>query len=201
MPHLLSIDADVVLTFLFVTFTYLGNNFLTLLRALPFDSLDILIPWRPRHSSSHARRRWWRHTPSHHLRRGTTNAMHRRRAQSDRCRSWCSGHRRRDSASAGTSRHTGPARGQPCPRRRWGWSLHGQANHILSPQDDQTQSTLLLPLFDHCRPISLLPEGAEFLRIGQDQVEMLVKCQKCADDYPAILQGHAEPMLHVTQEF
>ena len=152
-------------------------------------------------SSPHSRRRRRWHTPPHHLRRRTANSVHGRRAKSDGCHSRCPGHRRGDGASTSASRHARSAWSQSRTRRRRGRSLHGQTNHVLPSQDDQTQRALLLPLFDDGRPISLLPEGAEFLRVGQDQIEMLVKGQECADDDPAILQRYAEPMLHVAQEF
>lgn len=87
-------------------------------------------------------------------------------------------------------------RGGPCARGRG--TLDGHADHVLPPQNYQTQRPLLGPLLEDGG--ALLVQRAEFFGVHQDEVEVLVERQEGADDGASVGEGDAEAMLDVSKE-
>mmetsp|Transcript_37824 Transcript_37824/g.113099 ORF Transcript_37824/g.113099 Transcript_37824/m.113099 type:complete len:201 (-) Transcript_37824:245-847(-) len=155
----------------------------------------------PRATTSHPRwGRRWDPTPPHPR---SANSMYRSRSEAHRClsRRWrtsCSGRRNRNSSPTSTPRHARPSRSEPrCSggRRR---PLHSNAHDVLSSQDDQSKRALLLSLLHYSRSIALALEGTVFLRIRQDEVEVLVEGKEGAQDGPPVRERDSETVLHIS---
>lgn len=115
--------------------------------------------------------------------------MHRSRTESHR----------RYTAAPCTPRHTRTTRCQPSRgHRRRRRSFHGQADDILTANQNETQTTLFGAFLQER---SLGPELTKLLGFAQDEVQVLVKGQEGPDNVPSVVQGDTQPMFDVAQEF
>lgn len=114
------------------------------------------------------------------------------------------------SPSNTSPRHTRSPRIHPPrsihPRRRR--PLHGNTDDVLSPQNNQSQTSLLLSLFHSGRsPRTSIALGiaaaqrAKLLGVDEDEVEMFVKGEEGADDGASVGEGDAEAVFDVSEEF
>ena len=74
-----------------------------------------------------------------------------------------------------------------------GRAFNGEGNEVHAPQQHQSQTPLLLPLW----PLVLGPDLAELLAVCQHQVHVPVKGQEGADEHAAIQESDPHAMLHV----
>ena len=82
------------------------------------------------------------------------------------------------------------------PVSLWGWSLHSHGNQVLPTQQHQTQNSLFFTLW----LLSILwLDLPEIITITEDQVHMLVKSLKGANEDTTILQDTSHPIVNVLQ--
>merc|ERR1719471_2662990 len=86
------------------------------------------------------------------------------------------------SASSWTSRSSGNSGGALVTGGR---ALHCHAHDVLTPEQHQTQHSLLLPLHGLG---GLRLQLSELLAVAQDHVHVLVKCLKLSNEGSAILE-------------
>lgn len=155
----------------------------------------LLIPrWRstPAHTgrreSSHGRRRWRQAHAVH----GSGTQTH------GWCRTTTTTHewRRHDTTSRSSSHLTGSARsGLFLSRRRWG-TFHGQADHVLPANQNETERALFRALF-HYGTLTGTFGKTEFFAFTEHQIQVLVKGQKGPDNVATVVQRHPQTMIHI----